>query len=120
MDIMTLAMAKPKVIDLDSYGIGFAILYLFANGGGTQELKVVGTFWDDIATNRPLQLVQDYDDVTFVIDQSVRIRMNNDPNNITMLSFSFMAAESTNAVYTIHVAIINTFNGGAAVVVKVA
>ena len=51
-DPITLAMAKPKVIDLCKYGIGQAMVGLFAQGGGETTLEDVGDFWEQMFASR--------------------------------------------------------------------
>lgn len=56
MDMITLALAKPKHINLDDYGITDVLLGLFQQGGGSFTAKDDRTFWDEVNTDRPLKL----------------------------------------------------------------
>jgi len=115
-DPITLAMAKPKVIDLDEYGIGVAILYLFANGGGTQTLENVGQFWSDISTDKELRLEMNYSEWRFVIDQCARMM---EPGfGAVQLSYGFLVTDEEGTSYEIKVSIVRTATGGAYVTVK--
>lgn len=70
MDIITLAMTTPKVIDLTQYSatnngtlmtFNDALLALYAQGGGT--VSATGgdclAFWDEVNTDKPLVFVID-------------------------------------------------------------
>lgn len=70
MDLVTMAMCTPKVIDLDKYRVGDAsstttigtvILYAFqqaaAGGFGFSGHLKDTAFWDDLNTKRPLRIV---------------------------------------------------------------
>lgn len=67
MDLITLAMAKtyadskqPVVVDLDKYNLGQTILGLFAQGGGQTTLQNIEGFWDELSTDREVQLKMAY------------------------------------------------------------
>ena len=107
-DPITLAMAKPKVIDLDKYGIGVAILYLFANGGGTQTLENVGQFWADISTDKELRLEMSYSEWRFVIDQCARMIYPDGKAN--QLSYGFLVTDEEGTSYNISVSIVKLDN----------
>lgn len=49
-DPITLAMAKPKVIDLDSYGINIANVVM--SGGGKLEIENTEEMWETINAKR--------------------------------------------------------------------
>ena len=114
MDMMTLAMAKPKVIDLDKYGIGNVILGLFASGGGTQILGNMGQFWADISTDKELRLIMKYDPFYFVIDQCARMI----GSSAVQLSYNFLVTNETGTSFNISVSIVRN-DGNAVVIVKV-
>lgn len=68
MDMITLAMAKPKKIDLTKYALeGYgasgtfnsAILLAFENGGRHIAVTDNSNFWADVNTDRPLKFVID-------------------------------------------------------------
>lgn len=55
MDVMTLAMSKPKVIDLDTYGetpLNLIIGGMFQQGGGKMENVNIGKLMEDLLTDK--------------------------------------------------------------------
>lgn len=61
MDLITLAMCKPKVINLSAYGDGStsvetALMVLIGQGGGSVTIPNVGNFWNDVSTDKQLVL----------------------------------------------------------------
>lgn len=57
MDVMTMALAKPKTIKLENYpAIYEAVIGGIASGGGTVNNLDAGTLFKDLKTNRPLQI----------------------------------------------------------------
>lgn len=118
MDLITLPMSKPKVIDLDSYGIGTAILGLVQSGGGTAELPNMAQFWNDINTDKELRLEQNYRSYRFRIDQCVLMKTIAQGTTV-QLAFSFMVTELDGSTTTASVAIAKS-NDVALIAVKVA
>jgi hypothetical protein len=53
MDIMTMAMCKPKVIDFDKYGISDVLLALFGQGGGAYQMGKQSQFWAELTGVNP-------------------------------------------------------------------
>lgn len=63
IDPITMALCKPKVIDLDTYGGGTfetsvtaVLLQLLANNGGTQQNVPMGNLFSDLNTERPIRV----------------------------------------------------------------
>jgi hypothetical protein len=117
MDILTLAMAKPKVIDLDEYGIGQYILYLFSQGGGTHTVEGVSGFWDAVNTNRPIEVRTLAEGETICVNGVTKVVNGN--GACTQLSFSIML-DYFNTVYTINVNMKKLDETKAIITVKVA
>ena len=112
-DPITLAMAKPKVIDLDKYGIGEVISALFASGGGEQIIQV-GNFFGDVSTDRVLRLEMEAYGAHFAIDQCVRSIAEGE---VVQIGFSFMTFYD--GIYNINVAIVKVVDSRAQVYVTV-
>lgn len=106
MDMMTYAMAKPKVIDLDSYGISEVILGLFAGGGGSMSLEKSEQFWDEVNTDRELRLVATGMGNRFVIDQCTRTFYN---EGVLQIYFAMMIVDS-GTMFPVNVAIVQGGN----------
>lgn len=81
MDIMTMAMCQPKVIDLDAFGITERMLEIVAYGGGAANVDAAtihgNTFWDETRTNRPLMVRFTYNAVRVTLNV-IRIYFEDD------------------------------------------
>lgn len=123
MDMITLAMAKPKVIDLAKYevdetpaGVSIGttlngvVLSLFSSGGGSGAVVDNSSFWNDVNTNSPLSFAIDASDI------SPGITITADANSITAgngvpyaIEFSFLV--QVQAWSKVTVVFGNNFNG---------
>lgn len=68
MDILSLALSRPKTIKLQDYAFGeetleFAVLFAYMNGGGAMQADLDERFWKDVDTKRPLRFVCQADTV---------------------------------------------------------
>ena len=102
IDPKYLPPSQPKVIDLDSYGIGQVIVGLFANGGGTHSMQTNEQFWADISTDSELRLEQADGPFRFVVDHGVSMKGGNGP---VQLSYNFLVMDETGALHNIAVCI---------------
>lgn len=81
---------KPKVIDLDKYGIGEAIVGLAESGGGSQKMERtenISKFFADINTDREPRLKMSFDVYTITVDQCFRASMN---GQVVQIGYSFL------------------------------
>jgi hypothetical protein len=105
MDVMTMAMAKPKRIELRDYafdnGVSLeqVILLAYRNGGGRVDAPLDNKFWSDIDTNRPLRFIT-YTDLAgakggaIEIDGCTVLRMNGVPVQVSyecIFNFTYYA-----------------------------
>lgn len=91
------------VVDLDKYGIGEIILYLFSQGGGTHTAEAVKEFWDAVSKGNELQLTMQYSPFTIQIAGVTRfIGISGDCDNV---AFSFTVADTDGSVRSVSVSI---------------
>lgn len=123
MDIITLAMAKPKVIDLAKYvveltGGGIAaggtlndvVLYMFSNGGGSVAVTDNSSFWNDVNANRPLSFVIDTSDIFSGITITAEVNSITRGNGVPhAIEFSFPVQVQT--WYKVTIVFGNNYNG---------
>lgn len=93
---------KPKVIDLDKYGIGATILGLFASGGGSTMVEGAGQICVDATTTQELRLVMAGMGFSFVIDQCTRAYLN---DYVCQIAFAVMLYYN-GGIYSMDVAIV--------------
>lgn len=131
-DPITLALAKaytdskteggggglPVVVDLDSYGLGVAILQFVQQGGGVGVQSEMGKFWDDISNRDNLRLKMAYDEYFFAIDQCARMYIG-DGNVACQLSFALLLVTESGETTNVSVAIARNNNNKAVLAVKV-
>lgn len=110
--------AYPKIIDLDSYGLGSVILGLVTTGGGIVTLPNMEQFWKDINTNQELRLELNYMEYRFKIDQCVRMNTNLSGSTV-QLSFSLMFVQLDGTTVSASVAIAYTGDNAAMLAVSV-
>jgi hypothetical protein len=114
-------MNRPKKINLSAYGassntIGITILALFQSGGGSKTVTGVGSFWDDVTTNKPLNLELHMDtNVKFIILGPTMYKMG----RVVQVAFSVMLYQAGAGVFNIQVSIADNGAGDAIVTVKV-
>lgn len=89
-DPITLAMAKPKAIDLDKYGIGEVVLGLFASGGGRYEMADNNGFWDAVNTDKQLRFVIDASAMGAVVKADVTCYTSGTDGTPALVEASFM------------------------------
>ena len=128
MDIVTLAMCKPKVIDLNDYGmnptnIGMVVLSLANQGGGTMTIDNVGSFWDDVTADKQLVLKMDYPGGFDIKSSGVVLLRNTTSNNVIQVSFSALLYDASSGIMDIKVSValkvIDEWTDGATINVKV-
>lgn len=87
MDMMTLAMAKPKKIDLTKYVVEVsgqtatfndAILSMLYNGGGSVKVTEDGSFWRSLSKDRPMRFVLDLGAIGMKLEFNVGSVMMNE------------------------------------------
>lgn len=86
MDIMTLAMCKPKVIDLDKLGLTEALLGLAMAGGGS-EAGDSDTFWEEANTDRPIVIQFTLDALLIKCAVSTTVSLNDIQSSLIFESF---------------------------------
>lgn len=114
-----------KVIDLSQYGsatdsISNVILWLFQTGGSSHAFDDVGSFWEDVKTERILTLQIPMGSLEFIVTAPVIYREASS-KKVYQVAFSVMLYENTkNSTHNINV-VINRYEGsnGATVYVKV-
>lgn len=110
-----------KTIDLSKYGtggntIGTAILMNFGQGGGSATLEDVGSFWEDVKTEKPMTLILPQDNEYFVIPGPIIYR---EAERVLQVSFTTMLW-TDNGTYKIDVCVMPLASyQSATVVVKV-
>lgn len=112
-----IAMARPREIDLDQYGIGYAILYMFQAGGGQCYINNVQEFWNEVATSKPLRLKLALDGASIWIDQNVRVIVES-ASIVMQLAFAFTIVNN-GSVVNVSVALNNDTTGNCNVMVKI-
>lgn len=103
IDPKYLPPSQPKVIDLDSYGIGIGILELVQSGGGVGQSANMKQFWDDITTDRELRLELNYATYRIVIEQCTRMNISA-TGAACQLSFAFLLVTDSGTTTSVNVA----------------
>jgi hypothetical protein len=115
MGILDSTLVKPKVIDLDKYGINAAINAAIAGGGMVNYALDVemSEFWEEVQSDRPLNVK-----FTFIGNEVVNIRTNNVTtlrllrfDRVTQISFG-AAVDMGTGLIEIDIIINNTSKNG--------
>lgn len=99
------AAARPVVIDLDEYGIGTQLLYLFNQGGGIATLddnEDVRKFWNDVSTNRDILLKLVNGSGLFLVGGCSRFILE---DACTFVGFSFLLQNDIDLVLSVSASI---------------
>lgn len=106
---------EQKLIDLDRYGMGQYILYLFSQGGGTHTLENMSDFWQAVGVHNDVLMIMKYQAYTIVIGGTTRFTQGIMCAN---MAFNFMVSDGANT-YSVSVSIARDQNNAAIITVKV-
>lgn len=122
MDIITSAMAKPKVIDLTQfespvmaicYTLNDYLLYVYSQGGWIANgFTLDPSFWDAVKTDKPISFVVDA--TAFMglkIYADAHSVVKNSDGDVLTVSFSFISANSSD-YEKLDVVFYNSLGGG--------
>ena len=106
MDLITLAR-KPKVIDLDEYGIGELILGLMSQGGGDIRIDSPKDFWQAVNTKNGLRLRMVY---TNLVAEITGITQFYNSGKCVGINFAITASDATTTL-SVNVSIVSDGSG---------